>query len=40
MASGISGAKLAMIEDCGHLSPLERPQAVTALLRMWLQYSA
>lgn len=36
IVAGVKGAKLALIEDCGHLSPLERPQAVTTLLRMWL----
>jgi pimeloyl-ACP methyl ester carboxylesterase len=36
MASGIKGSRLAVIEECGHLSPLERPQAATALLRLWL----
>ncbi len=39
MAAGIPGARLAVIEDCGHLSSLERPQAVTALLRDWLAYA-
>jgi pimeloyl-ACP methyl ester carboxylesterase len=38
MASGIPKARLAIIEDCGHLSTMERPQAVTALLRDWLLY--
>jgi pimeloyl-ACP methyl ester carboxylesterase len=33
----IPGSRLVIIEDCGHLSSLERPQAVTALLRYWLQ---
>jgi pimeloyl-ACP methyl ester carboxylesterase len=37
MAAGIPGARLAVIEECGHLAPLERPQAVTALLRLWLE---
>lgn len=37
MAAGIPGARLAVIEECGHLSPLERPQAVTVLLRLWLE---
>lgn len=37
MAAGIPGARLAVIEECGHLSPLERPQAVTMLLRLWLE---
>jgi len=38
MAEGISDARLAIIEECGHLSTLERPQATTALLRDWLVY--
>lgn len=38
IANGIPGARLAIIEDCGHLSTIERPQAVTALLRDWLLY--
>lgn len=38
MALAIPGAILSIIEDCGHLSALERPQAVTALLRHWLTY--
>ncbi|MEM9684115.1 MAG: alpha/beta fold hydrolase [Pseudomonadota bacterium] len=38
IANGIPGARLAVIEDCGHFSTLERPQAVTALLRDWLLY--
>jgi pimeloyl-ACP methyl ester carboxylesterase len=37
MAAKIPGARLEIIEDCGHLSPLERPAAVTAALRRWLQ---
>ncbi|SDG94377.1 alpha/beta fold hydrolase [Roseospirillum parvum] len=36
MADGIPGARLAIIEACGHLSPLEQPVAVTALMRLWL----
>lgn len=35
----ILGAKLALIEDSGHMSPIEAPQAVTALLRLWLTYA-
>jgi pimeloyl-ACP methyl ester carboxylesterase len=38
MADAIPGARLAIIEDCGHLSPLERPHAVTVLLRDWILY--
>jgi pimeloyl-ACP methyl ester carboxylesterase len=36
MAAGIAGARLVVIADCGHLSTLERPQAVTAALVEWL----
>ncbi|MBI1205652.1 MAG: alpha/beta fold hydrolase [Azospirillum sp.] len=36
IADAIPGARLAVIEDCGHLSPLERPDAVTAQMRRWL----
>jgi len=37
MAEAISGAALVVIEDSGHLSPMERPRAVSAALRYWLQ---
>jgi pimeloyl-ACP methyl ester carboxylesterase len=37
MASLIPGAKLVIIEDSGHLPPMEQPVAATALLRYWLQ---
>jgi len=37
MAAAIPGARLVIIEQCGHLSALEQPQAVTAVLRYWLQ---
>lgn len=36
MADGIKGSRLEIIEDCGHLSPLERPEAVNTLMRQWL----
>jgi pimeloyl-ACP methyl ester carboxylesterase len=36
LADTISGARLAILEQCGHLAPLERPEAVTALLAAWL----
>ena len=32
IASGIPGARLVTITECGHLSPLERPEAVTRAL--------
>lgn len=37
MADLIPGAKWVMVEQCGHLSPIEQPQAVSAVLRYWLQ---
>jgi len=36
MAAGIAGARLAVVPECGHLSTLERPQAVNEALRGWL----
>lgn len=37
MARLIPGAKMIVIESCGHLSTMERPEAATAVLRYWLQ---
>jgi pimeloyl-ACP methyl ester carboxylesterase len=39
MASLIPNARLSIIEQCGHMSTMERPHAVTAMLRDWLLYS-
>jgi len=36
IAQGIPGARLTVIPDCGHLSQLEKPQAVVAALTNWL----
>jgi pimeloyl-ACP methyl ester carboxylesterase len=36
IAAGIPGARLVMVPDCGHLSTLERPDAVNAALAEWL----
>ena len=36
LAAGIPGAQLRQIDDCGHLSTLERPEAVTSAMRSWL----
>jgi pimeloyl-ACP methyl ester carboxylesterase len=36
IAAGIPGAKLEIIPDCGHLSTMERPEAVNRALRAWL----
>jgi pimeloyl-ACP methyl ester carboxylesterase len=36
LAAGIAGARLEIIAECGHLSPLEQPEKVTGILRDWL----
>lgn len=37
IAGGIPGARLVAVPDCGHLSTLEQPAAVTHALHEWLQ---
>jgi pimeloyl-ACP methyl ester carboxylesterase len=37
MAAGISQARLVIVPQCGHLSTMERPEAVTAALVEWLR---
>ncbi len=37
MAATVPGARFVAIEDCGHLSSIERPHAVTAVMQYWLQ---
>lgn len=37
MKAAIHSARLAIIEDCGHMLHIEQPQAVTSLLRFWLE---
>ncbi len=34
----IKNSRLAIIEECGHAAPIERPHAVTALMRFFLEY--
>jgi pimeloyl-ACP methyl ester carboxylesterase len=36
IAKGIPEARLCVVEECGHMSPMERPHVVTALMRDWL----
>lgn len=36
IAAGIPGARLEVIEDCGHLATMERPDAVNRTLVAWL----
>jgi len=37
MAAKIPGSTLTVIPDCGHMSMLEQPEAVTSALRDWLE---
>jgi pimeloyl-ACP methyl ester carboxylesterase len=37
IAAGIPGARLTVVPDCGHLSTVERPEAVNAALADWLR---
>jgi pimeloyl-ACP methyl ester carboxylesterase len=37
MAGAIPGAKLVVIEHCGHLSTLERPGQVSEAMKKWLE---
>ncbi len=37
IATGIAGATLVRVPDCGHLSTLERPEAVTDALVEWMR---
>jgi pimeloyl-ACP methyl ester carboxylesterase len=35
MAAMIAGSELAVIEQCGHMAPMERPREVAAALARW-----
>ena len=37
MAAAISGSRLVVVPECGHLSTIERPEAVTKALVEWMQ---
>lgn len=37
IADGISGAELKIIEDCGHLSAIEQPEAVSEAIKSFLE---
>lgn len=39
LSEKIPGARLAVVENSGHMSPMERPEAITALLRKWFTTS-
>lgn len=36
LAKGIAGARLEVVEDCGHMATLEQPERVTQALHLWL----
>jgi len=36
IATAVPDAELVLIEDCGHVSPLERPEIVTTAIEAWL----
>jgi pimeloyl-ACP methyl ester carboxylesterase len=40
LADAIPGARLIQIDHCGHLSTLERPEAVASAMRDWLELLA
>ena len=37
MAQHLPDARFAILEDCGHMAPLERPDELTALLASWIE---
>ena len=37
MAQAIPGARLVVVEECGHMSTLERPKEVNRAMRKWLE---
>jgi len=40
ICSGVSGAQLVVVPNCGHLSTIEKPDAVNAALAEWLRVRA
>jgi len=40
ISAGVSGAQLVVVPECGHLSTIERPEAVNAALAEWLNARA
>lgn len=40
MAACVPGARLVVVEDCGHLSTIEQPEVVTQALQRWLHETA
>lgn len=40
MQAALPHATLTVIEDCGHMSPVEQPEAVTRALKTWMEVPA
>jgi len=36
MAAAIKGSELIVVEQCGHLVTMEKPEETNAILRKWL----
>jgi len=36
LARGIRGARLDVIDDCGHMAPIEQPQEIIRIMRAWI----
>jgi pimeloyl-ACP methyl ester carboxylesterase len=37
LSDAISGARLTVIEDCGHMAPIEQPDKVLQALKQWIE---
>ncbi len=37
IAEGIPGARLVVVPECGHLTTIERPEAVNRVLAEWME---
>ena len=37
MQAHVSGSTLTVIEGCGHMAPMEAPEAVNAAFALWLE---
>jgi hypothetical protein len=40
MATLIPDSRLVIVEDCGHMAPMERAEAVAAALLVWMRAPA
>ncbi len=40
MVAGVADARLVVIPECGHMAPIERPDAVNAALADWMRLQA